>query len=54
MKFNIFRPNVPINSQSLNNTQMTNSYYSLSHQCLNKVQEYQKRKNMIGASARNG
>ena len=24
MKFNIFRPNVPINSQSSNSTQMTN------------------------------
>ena len=54
MKFNIFRPNAPINSQSSNNTQMTNSYYNLSHQCLNKVQEYQKRKNMTGALARNG
>ena len=54
MKFNIFRPNVSINSQSLNNTQMTNSFYNLSHWCLHKVQENKKCKNMTGALVRNG
>ena len=54
MNFDIFRPNAPISSQSLNNTQMTNSCYNLFHWCLHKVQEYEKRKNMTGALARNG
>ena len=54
MKFNIFRPNATINSQGLNNTQMTNSFNNLSHWCLHKVQENEKRKNMTGALVRNG
>ena len=54
MEFNIFRPNAPINSQSSNNTQMTNSYYNLSHWYLHKEQKYEKRKNMTGALIRNG
>ena len=52
MNFDIFR--APINSQSLSNTQMTNSYYSLFHWCLHKVQECEKRENMTGALVRNG
>ena len=54
MKFNIFCPNATINSQSLNNTQMTNSYYNLSHWCLHKEQKYEKRKNITGVLIRNG
>ena len=54
LKFNIFRPNASIKSQSLNNTQMTDSFNNLSHWCLHKVQEYEKRKNMAGALVRNG
>ena len=50
----IFRPNASINPQSLNNTQMTNSFYNLSHWCLNKVQENEKRKSMTGALVRHG
>ena len=46
MKFNIFRPNAPKNSQCLNSSQMINSYYNLSHWRLHKVQEYEKRKNI--------
>ena len=46
MKFDIFRPNAFINSQSLNNTQVTNSFNKLSHWYLHKVQENEKRKNM--------
>ena len=52
MKFNIFRPNAPVNSQSLNNTQMTNSYHNVSHWCLHKVQEYENCKNIAGALVR--
>ena len=43
MEFNVSRPNGLINSQSLNNTQMTNSYYILSHWCLHKMQKYKKK-----------
>ena len=49
MKFNIFCPNAPVNSQSLNNTQMTKSYYNLSQFIPHKAQEYEKCKDMTGS-----
>ena len=53
MKFKMFGPNSPVNSQSWNSTQVTNSYYNLSHWFLHNVLECEKRKNMTEALVRN-